>query len=54
MKPNKSSNGIELINFLINEDRKIGVEIYEEENRKMDPVNYLDRAKKMFKAFNII
>jgi len=54
MKPNKSSNGIELINFLIDQDRKKGLEIYDEENKKMDPDNYLEAAKNIYKSYLII
>ncbi len=54
MKSNKGSNGIQLINYLIDQQRNIGEEIYEEENKKMDPIKYLDQAKKMYKDYYII
>jgi len=54
MKSNKGSNGIQLINYLIDQQRNIGEEIYEEENKKMDPIKYLDQAKKMYMDYHII
>lgn len=54
MNPNKSSNGIELMNYLIHKDRKRGEEIYEDENKKMDPNFYLENSKNFYLAATIL
>jgi len=54
LKPNKSSHGIEILNFIMNQDRKLGEEIYEDENNKMDPYNFLEKAKQIYKDYTII
>ena len=54
MNQNKSSNGIEIINHIIKENRKQGDEIYEEEINKMNPINYLNKAKEIYKNYVFI
>ncbi len=54
MKPNKGSNGIELINYLIKRNKKEGEEIHEIELKKMDPSKYLKSALNFYKDYEII
>jgi hypothetical protein len=54
MKKNQNCNGIELVNHIKKQNKKLGDEIYAKEIERMDPQSYLDEAKKLYKDYNFI